>query len=220
MENSRIYREVYDPIPYLIIENTFKEEELELIWEEFEFLNQPGKMYSAEGTGSAESPDGKILKNNKSVFLDELFEYNKKFSNILKINNSIVSPEVKTAFSKLNFGYNAIWQTNVHSTLLNYYHDGDYYDTHSDSSLYTSLTFFYKEPKQFTGGDFWLSRFKHKIEIKNNMTVIIPSFVEHHVDEVNMKNSVYGNGRYSMTIFLYTNPSIQNGFWKDEYWKG
>ena len=206
MENSRIYHKIYDPVPYLLIENTFNQQEMELIWEELEFLNQPGKLLSPDKTESAEGPDGKILKNNKAVFLNELFSYNNSFSNILRINRSILSKQTKVLFSELNFGYNSIWQSNMHTTLINYYEDGDYYDSHTDAALQTFITFFYKEPKQFTGGDFWLSSYNHKIEIENNMTIAIPSFLLHHVDTVKMKNEDHGFGRYSMTVFT----SIRN----------
>ena len=201
MENSRIYHKIYNPCPYLIIENTFNQKDLELIWEELEFLNHPGKLLSPRETESAESLDGTLLKKNKSVFLDELFSYNKNFSNILRINKSVLSNQTKQLYSELNFGYHSIWQTDSHSTLINYYEHGDYYDSHMDSALQTFVTFFYKEPKQFSGGDFWITDFNHKIEIENNMTIVIPSFLNHHVDTVEMENEIYGNGRYSMTIF-------------------
>lgn len=201
MENSRIYHQIYDPVPYLIIENTFNQEELELIWQELEFLNQPGKLLPPIETGPAETPEGKLLKSNKAVFLNELFSYNSNVSNILKINRSILSQETKNKFSQLNFGYGSIWQSNKHTTLLNYYTDGDYYKPHIDCALQTFVTFFYKEPKEFSGGDFWISGYDHKIEIKNNMTIAIPSFLMHHVDTVKMKNKIHGNGRYSMTLF-------------------
>ena len=203
MENSRIYHQIYNPVPYLIIENTFNENDLELIWEELEFLNQPGKLLSPKETESAEDSNGKILKNNKAVFLNELFSYNNNFSNILRVNGSILYEETKDLFSELNFGYNSIWQSNIHTTLINYYEDGDYYDPHTDCALQTFVTFFYKEPKQFSGGDFWITDYNHKIEIQNNMTIAIPSFLRHHVDVVKMKDENYkiGDGRYSMTMF-------------------
>lgn len=206
MENSRIYHQIYDPVPYLLIENTFNQQEMELIWEELEFLNQPGKLLPPDKTESAESPDGKILKKNKAVFLNELFAYNHSFSNILRINRSILSNETKELFSELNFGYNSIWQTNKHTTLINYYGDGDYYDPHIDEGFQTFITFFYREPKKFSGGDFWLSSYNHRIEIQNNMTIAIPSFLFHHVDTVNMDKKNHGLGRYSMTVFT----SLQN----------
>ena len=209
MENSRIYHQIYDPIPYLLIENTFNQQEMELIWEELEFLNQPGKLMPPDQTKTAKSSDGEILNNNKGIFLDDLFSYNHNFSNILSLSNRLISKEVKVEFSRLNFGYNAIWQTNSHRTLINYYENGDYYRSHTDNALYSAITIFYKEPKEFSGGNFWISRFDHKIEIKNNMTILFPSFVEYHVDEVKMEEPSKGRGRYSISMFLCMEENLQ-----------
>lgn len=203
MENFRDYSKEYDPIPHLIIRNSFNQNELDLIWEELEFLNQPNKMLPPNKTASALDDDGEVLKKNKSVFLEELFSFNKNFSNILKINSSLLNRETKNNFCQLNFGYNSMWYANTHTTLISYYDDGDYYLPHIDASLYTCLTWFYKEPKRFCGGDFWFPKHDYKIEIENNMTVIFPSFVEHSVDEVKMETDKYGNGRYCMSMLVH-----------------
>ena len=62
MENCRIYNQIYEPVPYLVIENTFNDDELALIWGELEFLNQPGKLTetdSAELDATTEGSEGR-----------------------------------------------------------------------------------------------------------------------------------------------------------------
>ena len=68
--------------------------------------------------------------------------------------------------------------------LLNYYDDNDFYDTHTDFSVYTMVVMLCKEPKRFMGGDFHLTDIDTKIEFQHNRIVFFPSFAGHKVDTV------------------------------------
>ena len=143
------------------------------------------------------------LKKNKGLFLDTIYS-ERSISNILILNRRSFDPEIIDAFSDLSFGYQSIKKTNGDTTLISYYENADYYKPHEDSSMYTAVTWFFKEPKAFVGGDFYFSDYNLKIEVQNNMMVLFPSFVKHSVGEILSKDeSLSGYGRYSMTQFVY-----------------
>ena len=196
----------YDPFPFLKIENIYNENELKLIWQELDFLTHPIKLNPPEETGTAKNEDGVILKYNSGLFLDKIYE-ERKISNILTISRKLFSPEITDNFSELSFGYESIKYTNDDRTLLSYYENSSYYKPHIDNAIYTAITWFFKEPKCFTGGDFYFCDYDYKIQIKNNMSIIFPSFVRHSVDEILLnENLLIGSGRYSMTQFMFHCP--------------
>jgi Rps23 Pro-64 3,4-dihydroxylase Tpa1-like proline 4-hydroxylase len=202
MNEQRIIKNI-KPFPYLIIENMYSDDELKLIWQELEFLSYRNKLKPPEKSGSAKI-GGEYLKNNSGLYLDDLYS-DRSISNILSINPKLYSSNIIEAFSDICFGYGNISHTNYDTTLISYYENGGYYKPHTDIAIYTSVTWFYKEPKCFSGGDFNFNQYDVKVKIKNNTTMIFPSFVEHSVDEIVMdtKEENFGKGRYCMTQFSY-----------------
>lgn len=201
--------QIKNPFPFLQIENLYSEDELILLWKEFDFLTHPDKLESPENTGSALDEETKVpLKKNKGLFLDDLYS-SRNISNILTITKQLFSPVILNAFSELSFGYENIKYTNRDATLLSYYENSEYYKSHRDEALYTAVTWFFKEPKSFSGGNFYFTDYGIKIEMQNNMAVIFPSFVKHAVDEIILEknNNLTGHGRYSISQFLYISDS-------------
>jgi hypothetical protein len=198
-----IIHQIRNPFPFLQIENLYDEDELKLIWQELNFLNYPDKLQIPEKTGTALDKENIPLKKNKGLFLDTIYP-KREISNILTVNRRLFDSEILDIFSELSFGYQSIKHTNDDSTLISYYEDADYYKPHEDNAIYTAVTWFFKEPKAFIGGDFYFSDYNVKIEVQNNMMVLFPSFVKHSVDEIILKDrSLSGYGRYSMTQFVY-----------------
>jgi hypothetical protein len=184
-----------------IVENFYSEEELQLIWRELEFLNNKNKFLPGHLTNSDVSIEGKI-KSNVGLFLDSTY-LNRNISDILTLNRKIFDPDLVCPLIELNPIFRHIEKCNIDSTLLSYYENDDSYFQHCDSAPLTALTFFFKEPKSFLGGDLLIPEFNLKIVPKNNMLVIFPGCYMHEVTKVTMeKNSPNGNGRYSMTQFL------------------
>jgi Rps23 Pro-64 3,4-dihydroxylase Tpa1-like proline 4-hydroxylase len=204
IEDNQIIIKNYDPFPFLEIENMYDEVQLKLIWQELEFLNQLDKLESPEKTGSAEQ-EGKILKKNSGLYLDNLYK-TRNISNILTFNKNLFASHILEEFSSLCFLYENIKHTNDDTTLISYYDNGGYYKPHQDHALYTAITWFFKEPKKFSGGDFYFSNYNYKLEIKNNKTILFPSVITHSVDEVIMNDESdfgQGYGRYAMSQFLH-----------------
>ena len=66
------------------------------------------------------------------------------------------------------------------------------------------MTWYYKEPKKFTGGELIFTDFDYTIPCKKNYTIIFPSFLRHKVNEVNVEEDGYG--RFTITNFWSQYP--------------
>ena len=90
------------------------------------------------------------------------------------------------------------------ATLISYYENADYYKGHIDHATLTALTYFYEEPKHFTGGDIYLREYDITLECVHNRTYLIPSLVEHEAKEIRMADEYLskGLGRFCMAQFL------------------
>jgi hypothetical protein len=200
-----------EPI-YAVIEDFYNEEELKLIWRELEFLTY--KMQIPERTGTAvDAESRKLLKKAKGIFLNQVFS-NPNMSDIYGVSTKITSTNLIEKLTSKNPIYRSIESCSM-STLINYYENSEYYKSHKDISVFTAITYFFKEPKKFDGGNLILSDFNIEIEIKNNMLVIFPGCYMHEVPEIKMndKDLKQGLGRYSIAHFLsipLTPPQIVN----------
>ena len=94
-------------------------------------------------------------------------------------------------------------------TLISYYENNDYYKAHADTSDITALTWLFKEPKRFTGGDLIFPDTEERIECKNNKIILFPGCIRHQVTEINMEKQHQNQklGRWCITQFLHSNPS-------------
>lgn len=194
-----------DVFPYVIIEDTYNEKELNLIWQELDFLCSSKSFLPPENPElETASLSGEILKKNKSLWLDTFYS-NRNSSNILELNRIIF-----THYPKI-FQNHPSWifknfDCNKDTTLISYYESGGYYKKHKDNSFFTSLTWFFREPKKFSGGDLQIEFGDNilEFEIKNNQTLIFPSIIPHEVTEVKMNTKDLNKklGRFCMTQFL------------------
>ncbi len=188
-----------EPFEYIIIDNTYTQEELNFIFLELDFLLASNNLMDPEHTGTARFDDGIPKKKNKGLFLDGFYK-NRNSSKILKINRKIYEIDVKQpsvidSFLKLS---------NYDCTLVSYYENESKYESHRDSSILSSLTYLYKEPKAFEGGDLVITNYGLAFEPWFNRTYIIPGVVEHEVTEVKMKPEDCGKGlgRYCISNFM------------------
>ena len=193
-----IFTIVKEPIPFLIIDNTYTKEEQVKIYRELDFISE--KLQSADQIGSAKKENGEI-KNNTGLFLDSAYR-NRNLSDILTINRKIFSQEVMDEACKCHYAYNLFREINHDTTLISYYDDGSSYFSHPDSTAITAVTWFYKSPKNFTGGDFVFTDFNKQVELINNRTVIFFGCYKHEVSEVKIKDiTVPFSGRFTISQF-------------------
>ena len=207
---EQLEAELYcEPFPLMVINNFYNQQELDLIWKELDFYTAPNKLFTAENYGGVVG-----YTNAKAIVLDDLYknyENNEKganfrnISNILTVNRKLFESGVLDTFSSLHGCVSIANKTNHDITKVRYYHDGQYYDPHTDkSTMFLAFSYFYKEPKKFVGGDLEFPKYDFKLPCDNNSMVIFPGWVEHGVRKVKIKNSDYydGWGRYAITSFF------------------
>ena len=190
-----------DPFPHMIVENFYNDDELKLIWEELDFYTKDGKLFDAHEFG------GVIDKtNSKAIWLDKIFSKKyRNLSNILKVNRKLFDSAVLEAFSSVHDCCSIAKFCNYDVTKVRYYHDGDYYEPHTDKTVqFLGFTYFYREPKKFEGGELIFPKYDYTFDCPNNSLIMMPGWVEHGVSKVLIKDSDYfdGYGRYAITSFF------------------
>lgn len=204
------------PFPHVIIHDIYTDVELKYIWRELEFLSHKDKLLSPDKTGSAFDDDGVLLKNNHAVSLDNVYRDYRQVSDILSITRKPLENLVYEV-ANFDFSFGILKECNEDYTILSYYEDSQDYKPHRDIAAYTLLTWFYKQPKQFDGGDIYFPEYDYLIEIKNNTTLFFMSTVEHQVFPVkmNIDTSIdeYGfyscKGRYCISQFVNVNSNTK-----------
>jgi hypothetical protein len=194
-----------EPFPHLVVEDMYDRYELDLIWEELNFLTKPQKMVMGDST-TGRNGDGSLQSLSKSVYLDYVYA-NRDISNILTVNRKMFREDFLKPFSEISPMCRSIFQQNSDSTKIRYYENDDEYSEHVDMFNYTAITFFYREPRAFEGGDLIFPDFNYHFSCLNNSTILFPSCILHaaapvKMNEDNVNKSYSGNGRYSMMQFL------------------
>lgn len=196
-----------NPFPHVVIDNFYSEQELFHIWKELDFLTYVQKLESPEDTSSAKTKEGVFKKNNYAIYLDNLYK-NREISNILTITRKLFDDSLMEEIYSFDMLFKGFEMCNSDLTLLSYYENSQYYKSHKDSCSFTSLTWFYKNPKKFKGGDLYFPEYDYLFEIKNNKLLFFPSFIEHQVVDVVMENYKHdeygmlsGKGRYCLSQF-------------------
>jgi len=185
-----------NPPHVFVIENFYTEDELNKIWEELDDLYDKNFLDNSSNVGPARTRDGISLKKANGVFL-----YESKFpnSNIIKLNKKI--KECSLLFAQQDKTYAKLGEC-VYNTLISYYSNGHYYKPHDDQSIFTACSYFFKEPKKFSGGNFILNDFNKEFEIKNNMVIIFPGKYTHQARKVELKKEFPDYGRYCISQFF------------------
>ena len=190
-----------EPFPHLIFSNFYNEQELDLIWEELNFYTKPNKLFDAKDFGGIVD-----RTNSHAIALDGVYSQKyRRLSNILTVNRKLFEPDVLNSFAKIDDCCEIATECNYDVTKIRYYHDKEYYKPHIDSAFhFLAFSYFYKEPKKFSGGEIIFPKYDYKYSCDNNSMIIFPGWVEHGVTEVNIDNSDYyeGYGRYCISSFF------------------
>ena len=200
-----------DPFPYILVDEYFSPTEVGDIWGEMLGLATSNAMLPATATGTAVDLGGNLLKNNRAVFLYEKYGDRAHESKIIAHStNRLFGPEMREQYlSSPSWFFNRGFPvTNRDTVLVSYYESGDMYQPHHDCGLFTALTWFFKEPKAFRGGNFIFSHFGIEIEVLPNRCVIFPSLITHEVTPVTMNSDAEPmSGRFTLTHFATTVPA-------------
>tara|TARA_B100000927_G_scaffold220347_1_gene180319 strand:- start:1490 stop:2137 length:648 start_codon:yes stop_codon:yes gene_type:complete len=194
-----------EPFPYMVVNNFYNQEELDLIWEELNFLTKPNKLLAAENYGGIVG-----FTNAKAICLDDVYvdigdKTFRNLSNILTVNRKLFFSGVLDEYAEVHGCTSIVNQSNHDVTKVRYYHNDEYYDPHTDKSIqFLGFSYFYKEPKKFEGGDLEFPQYDFALPCVNNSMIVFPGWVEHGVSKVKISNSDYydGWGRYAITSFF------------------
>lgn len=184
------------PTPHLLLENVFSNEELKSIWTEIDFLHP--NLVDGKNTAPAKNSDGVSLKKNSGLFLYDTYK------------NSVISPicqnTAKVAWhSSLGDFWSSSWarymysKTNWDSVMISYYDHEDYYLPHNDEAVFTLLIWLWREPKKFSGGNFYFPEIDHAVKCENNSGILFMSGEKHAVQPVQLQEEGYG--RYCISMF-------------------
>jgi hypothetical protein len=197
-----------DGIDAIVIDNFYSEEQLKHIYDELKFLTKPSIMVDdVDKLEAAVDQDGNFITSKSGVWVDGIFQDWRSSSLISYPMQNFSTKETTEKILSYNSLFKLFFHCNSRSHLLSYYEHAGYYSKHKDVSVFTVLSYFYTEPKQFTGGDLTLYSIDESkqatIETRNNRVVIIPSCTPHQVSTIEMTSKkLSGNGRYCCSIFL------------------
>ena len=196
--------------PFIVIDNYYNPEEEKAIWKELDFFtaNSLMAMDRAEDTIVARDEDGNSKSKAYRVYVDDYYIH-RKVSPILKFTNKLLTKEFSSLMKQCEPYSRSFFSSNFDSTLVSYYEEDDHYKPHHDTFLWTCLIWFYKEPKLFDGGDFFLNDIDYEIKLKHNRMVMFPSCFLHSVTPIKFHTNPNepGYGRWTITTFYSSGPS-------------
>jgi predicted 2-oxoglutarate/Fe(II)-dependent dioxygenase YbiX len=193
---------IADGIDAVVIDNFYSELQLTDISKELDRLTNDRIMVAdKDRLEAAVDVDGNFVTTKYGAWVNDV--------NCPLIKYPVENFTKQEVFDKLvgfNSMYRVFFHMNRRSHLISYYENAGYYSKHIDASVFTILSYFHKEPKQFRGGDIILhsSDFSKKvtIETRNNRVVILPSCTVHEVTQIEMTSKILdGTGRYCCSIF-------------------
>ena len=190
-----------DGAPVAWSDNFISKQEADTIYKECNKLRKLD-LFTNETAGAVDK-EGKLLKRNKGVFLENI--YNQLFvSETLKIYFDKIHQEIFVKkMAKIHPYFQTLASKGHSCTLVSYYETSDYYKGHRDLSFVTILLWVYEEPKVFTGGDLIIQN-KLTIECKKGRILFMPGWLTHEVVPINMPEEYQGKGlgRYSVSQFI------------------
>lgn len=160
-------------LEYAVIDTFYTEDELEAIKIELPFIHS----IATNGTTASAMRDNKILKNNKSVFVDDIYAGDRQASSVLTLNRKLFDPSVYTPLVQANCFYGHIQRCTADSTMANFYKEQEQYKSHWDTVVLTGITMI--KQGEFTGGELRFSEYNENIEFVDNRLVIFPGCVLH-----------------------------------------
>jgi hypothetical protein len=190
-----------EPFHYLEVTGVWTEQERTEMFNEMLHFESNSMFLPPKETSTSIDEDGKEGKQNSGIFIDSIFQ-NREHSTILKHNRKVFDVFSDNVI-KDSWYFDSI-HTDADSTLVSYYENSDYYHAHKDKSVYSAVSWFFKEPKKFLGGEISFTDYDITFEVTNNLTIIFPSNITHEVSKVSIAKSHVGkqSGRFCMSQFV------------------
>jgi hypothetical protein len=195
------------PQGYAVIDQTFTDLELKTIWTSIDHIQNQGLFQRPHQTGSAIDPrTGQLLKNNRSLFLDDLDPKDHQPDLRPLITSLWANRDLIKAMTALDPCWSLLNNINYATSLLSYYESGERYPPHRDRSVFTILTWLWREPKSWQGGELRLPTLGLTHPVGNNQSMIFPGSLLHEALAPVMTTDQPGQGRYCLAQFGYVKP--------------
>jgi Rps23 Pro-64 3,4-dihydroxylase Tpa1-like proline 4-hydroxylase len=190
-----------EPFPHVIVDDMYNSEELNFIWKELDFIQTSNNFLDPYTSGGA-MLEGKVLKNNYGIYLDHRYK-DRDSSLILKISRKLWHEDIVRETQK-HWALTPHFEANLDYSLLSYYKNSNYYKPHIDAACLTAITWFYKKPKMFDGGDLAFNiGTGYDVECKDNRMILFPSSIPHQVYDISLDDVNYPeHGRWAMSQFI------------------
>ena len=194
-----------EQIPLIIVDNLYDDEEEREIMVELDYLSDARRLIPPFEDESGAVVKNKNIKNVGCLYLDSFYS-DRQTSSILQITEKLFMGGRSIIENHPHWFFD-MRSINSHTTHMLYYENTNEYPPHYDTCRITSLTYFYKQPKSFTGGDLYFSDFDTKVECRNNRVVVFPSMLNHASTPVFMEEKYQNQklGKYCITQFLDCN---------------
>jgi len=196
------------PFPFLVIDNWYDKETEKSIWSELDFLSTKNKQEQlrAENTIVARNEDGTSKSKAYRWYLESIYtEEGRTYSTIMQKTDLFRTPEFHEIIQHITPQCRSFLGSNFDTTIISYYENNDYYKAHYDKFQWTSLIWFYREPKKFKGGNLKFTEPNYEIKVKHNRLLMFPCYYLHEVLPIKTKKfEQMGNGRYTITHFFYS----------------
>lgn len=186
-------------VSYIVIDDLYNDDEVSMI--KSELISLLPIALPPDFVSAARNQFGKVIKRSKGIFLEEHYDNNLDRTRILKINRKLFCKEIIDEAIKLDQYFYAIKHCNSHSTLVNFYRDGDFYKSHYDISVLTAVTLF--SLGDISGGDLVLTEANEVIKFRENRVIIFPGCVPHHAESV-----IAADGSYRVSMVQFLNYAI------------
>ena len=170
-----------DNLEYFVIDNVYLDEEIKQIKKELNKVEKSAVL-PGQNVSTAYDKNNQYLKNNKSIFLDSLYEGKREKSKILTVIRKLFNKEITEFIETKNAYYAALRFSNRDTTLVNYYYQNEQYKAHRDTTVLTAITLI--GHGEFTGGEFCFPEFNESILFKENRLIIFPGCVLHEAKPI------------------------------------
>jgi len=183
---------------YIVIDNVYSEHELSLIKEEL--ISLIPHLQPVEEVKSAyyKSKEKGYKKNCFSLWIDEHYIGDRSKSNILTFNRKLFCGDITSFAENVNSFYGHLKYCTADSTLLNFYQTNERYESHTDKSIMSGITFI--ELGSVKGGGLIFTEENIKVEFKDNRMIIFAGCISHETEPIITTPNSY---RVSIAQFTY-----------------
>jgi 2OG-Fe(II) oxygenase superfamily len=199
------------PAPVLCIDEFLSDDSADRILQECLDLKRiylPARVYDTTYTTKVDP----TYRKNEVIYLDDVFRDCPERSDTLTIiKKRIWDDDCRNLWHDGYYIFDVINYSTWQEAVISRYGSNEYYHKHQDTRrdhitfrLVTLVYYVHRTSARFSGGSLRLWHGSESIEIepKHNRAVVFPSFMFHEVEEVQMSDDTWENGRFSINYWI------------------